>query len=47
MSWKQNIDDIKVLCKKCDEFMIVESSYNDTNGILFCPVCNEHVNGGN
>ena len=44
MTWKQSITDIKVVCKRCDQEMIIESSYNDTNGILVCPKCGEHIN---
>jgi len=44
MSWKNNIDDIKIVCKKCDQVMVMESNYNATNGILVCNKCKEHIN---
>jgi len=44
MTWKTSINDIKIICKRCDQDMVIESSYNDTNGILVCPICSEHIN---
>lgn len=44
MSWKQSIDDIKVICKNDNTQMILESSLNRTNGIFICPKCKEHIN---
>lgn len=43
MSWK-NLEDIKIICKKCNKVMILESTLNDTNGIYVCSNCNEHIN---
>ena len=42
--WKDSIDDIKVICKKCNSHMILESSLNSKNGNFVCPCCKDHVN---
>lgn len=44
MDWKNNIDDISIICKKCNKSMITESTLNNTNIISVCPKCNEHIN---
>lgn len=44
MDWKRSIDDVKVFCKTCECFMIIESVLNDSNGIFGCPKCKEHIN---
>lgn len=44
MSWKRSIDDIKIVCKKDGEEMILTSSMGGTSGLFFCPVCEEHIN---
>jgi len=43
MTWKK-ISDIKVVCKRCNLGMVFESSLNDTNIILVCNKCKDHVN---
>jgi len=46
MGWKKNVDDIKIICKKCNNEMVLESSLNLVNGIYICGKCNEHLNIG-
>jgi len=43
MGWK-DIEDVKILCKNCNQFMTLESTLNNSNGIFVCPECNEHIN---
>jgi len=45
MNWKK-LDEIKIICKRCNKEMILESTLNDTNGIYICNKCLEHVNLG-
>jgi len=44
MTWKQSIDDIKIICKKDGEEMVLESNWNGLSGIFVCPRCGEHLN---
>ena len=43
MTWK-TIDDINIVCKKCDQAMVLESMLNNSNGIYVCNKCREHIN---
>ena len=43
MGWK-DIEDITIICKNCNQLMVLESLLNNSNGIFVCPECNEHIN---
>jgi len=43
MDWK-SLEDIKIICKNCNQLMVLESTLNNDNGIFVCPDCNEHIN---
>ena len=38
------MSDVRIMCKTCNTDMTLESTLNDTNGILVCRKCKEHVN---
>jgi hypothetical protein len=42
-NWKNNIDDIKIVCKRCNQEMIMESTLDLVQGLYGCPGCGEHV----
>jgi len=44
MTWKEGIDDIKIICKNCGEEMILESNFNNYSGIFSCRKCKEYIN---
>ena len=44
MSWKLNIDQIKIICKDCDREMILESTRNGVQGLYVCGWCGDHLN---
>jgi len=44
LTWKKNIDDIKIICKNDGKEMILETSLNLKAGIFVCPHCKDHIN---
>ena len=44
MSWKKNITDVKIVCKRDGAIMVLESTLNDTNGIYICTICGDRIN---
>ena len=44
MTWKEDIDDIKIVCKKDGAEMILQSNWSGHSGIYSCPKCHEYVN---
>ena len=44
MIWKTNIDSIRIICKKCNGEMVLESNWNNWSGIYVCTRCEEQIN---
>jgi len=44
MTWKESIDDIKIICKNDGTEMILESNFSGHSGIFSCPKCKEYIN---
>lgn len=40
----KNIEDVKIICRKCDQEMYIESSLNLNGGLFTCPICKEPIN---
>jgi len=43
MTYKTGVDEIKIICKKCNLEMVQESCRNGIQGIYVCPCCIEQV----
>ena len=42
--WYRSIDDIRIVCKRCNREMVLDSSRNDKMGLFSCPWCESYIN---